>query len=131
MDIFKEFNIKKTKQRQEVYIFFKDNTIVYINDLINKLNIDKSTIYRILNLFLKHNIIEKKIDVNENTYYELHEFEHNHYLKCLSCHKKIKIDNSIIQKFEKEINNDNFNITTHNIEFRGICKSCKNKNSLV
>ena len=72
MDIFKEFNIKKTKQRQEVYIFFKDNTIVYINDLINKLNIDKSTIYRILNLFLKHNIIEKKIDVNENTYYELH-----------------------------------------------------------
>ena len=62
MDIFREYNIKCTKQRQIILDIIKNNngiTIKEINELVKK-EINLSTIYRIIELFLNKEIITKK-----------------------------------------------------------------------
>lgn len=129
MDIFREYNIKCTKQRQIIFDIIKKNngiTIKEINELVKK-EINLSTIYRIIELLLNKEIITKKI-VDNVVIYELKEKTHNHYFSCNKCHKKTIIPKKDIENFEnKIIMNNDYEVTSHNIEFRGICSKCKGK----
>ena len=129
MDIFEIKKKKKTKPRMLVYNIIEKENEVSIKNIISKLenDADKSTIYRIIELFLEKNIIDKKVDENKNIYYIIHENKHIHYMNCNICHKKDIISNEAIDKLEKEVINNDFIITSHDIEFRGICKDCRKK----
>ncbi len=124
-DILKGCNLKITKHRLEVINLIKQNNLVTLKDLQNALNIDKVTIYRIIKVFLKNNIIVKNID-NDNVYYSLNLKEHVHYMTCTNCHKKIRIDVCPIEKeIGKICENNNFELKSHSINLEGLCKSCK------
>lgn len=131
MDIFSENNIKCTKQRQIVIDIIKNNngiTIKEINELAND-KINTSTIYRIIELFIKKDIITKKLIENE-VIYEIKEKSHNHYFSCNKCHKKTIIPKKDIEIFEnKIIKNNDYIVISHDIEFRGICSNCKGKDN--
>ncbi len=124
-EILRKNNLKITKHRIEVYNIIKDNDLITLKDIYNKLNIDKVTIYRIIKLFLKNNLIIKNID-DLDTYYSVNLKEHSHYMTCTSCHKKIKIDICPIEdEIEKICDSSGFELKSHSINLEGICKSCK------
>ena len=120
-EILKKNNLKVTKHRIEVI-----NSIVNlenqatIQNIINNTTIDKSTIYRILNILINNNIIEKDINYNNLDYYRLKN-NHKHYIKCVKCNKTVKLDKCPIDI----ININDFEIINHNLKIEGICKNCR------
>lgn len=126
-DIFKQNNVKMTKSRKKIYqtILNCDNNcnFKYILDKCEN-DINKVTIYRVLEYFLKKNIIIKKLSIDNEIYYEINSQKHIHFLKCIKCNKKIEIPNKIIDDFEKKISTNN-QIISHSIEFYVLCSKCK------
>ena len=115
--VFKKNNIKLTKQRKEVYELLKEPQTV--KDIINKkININPSTIYRIIEIFLKTNLIEEELFDNQ-IYYKIKNDEHVHYINCIKCNKKEKLNLCPIKKIK------GFEIIDHKIELNGICEKCK------
>ena len=87
-----------------------------------------STVYRILELFVKKGVVVKiAIMNNEMAHYELNRFQHKHYAVCLGCHKIISMDNCPMEKFIPKIEDDNFHVIGHNIELYGYCGKCSSK----
>ena len=124
-DILKQNNLKITKHRIEIYNLIKEKKLITLKEIYNKLNIDKVTIYRVIKLFLKNNIIVKNIDEN-NIYYSVNLKEHVHYMTCTSCHKKIKIDVCPIEdEIEKICDNNGFELKSHSINLEGLCSNCR------
>jgi Fur family ferric uptake transcriptional regulator len=83
-----------------------------------------STIYRILELFVKKDIAVKiSVLNNEMALYELNRFQHKHYAVCLGCHKIIMMDNCPMEKFIPKLEDD-FRVVGHNLEIYGYCKDC-------
>jgi Fur family ferric uptake transcriptional regulator len=128
MDIFKSKDIKCTKQRLEVYEYIeKNNNQTTLKDICeNCNNIDKSTIYRILDLFLKKDIIEKNLDNNGEIFYTIKDIDHNHYISCIKCNRLEKISCHIDND---EITEKGFVILNHKMHIDGICENCYKKES--
>ena len=122
-DILKKSNLKVTKQRIDVLksiIKLEDDAT--ITNIINNCNIDKSTIYRILNTLVKHNIIIKDVNYDSNDYYML-KSNHKHYIKCIKCNKISKLDSCPLD----DIKVSDYEVINHSLKIEGICKKCKNK----
>lgn len=119
--VFKEYKIKLTKQRKAIYNSL-NNPITIKELIIKNKDIDQSTIYRIIELFLSKHIIDEEL-INNQIYYSLHNNDHIHYINCIKCNKKAVLEICPI----KDI--DGFTVTAHKIELSGICDECK-KNSI-
>ncbi len=123
-DILRRHNIKVTPSRLEVLSVLQKDDLT-IKDIIKKFsNIDASTIYRTLELFLEKNIINKYISANK-VYYTYN--NHTHYLCCINCNKKIKLDKC---PFDTQQNFYDFLIVEHTLTLRGICKNCQNSQNV-
>lgn len=110
--------IKKAEQPMSA-----ENIFNSINS-IKKVNL--STIYRILNSLTNQNVVIKQLKQDGIHYYEINDNTHKHNLICDRCHKTIKIENCPLKEFENSIKQKiNFDITSHIIEFHGICKNCQ------
>ena len=120
-DILKKNNLKVTKQRIDVLeSIIKLEDAATITNIIKNCNMDKSTIYRILDTLVKHNIIIKDINYNNDDYYML-KSNHKHYIKCVKCNKmklldKCPFDNIKVRDYE---------IINHSLKIEGICKECR------
>ena len=77
-DILKQNNLKVTKHRIEVYNIIKENNLITLKEIYDKLNIDKVTIYRIIKLYLKNNLIVKN-SIDNDIFYSVNLKEHSHY----------------------------------------------------
>lgn len=120
-EIFKKNKLKVTKQRREIIDII--NNLDYdatINNIVKKANMDKSTVYRIIDILIKNNILIKQINYNNDDYYILKE-KHRHYVKCVKCNKITKLDKCPLDS--DDING--FKIINHNVEIEGICKECR------
>ena len=119
-NLLKNHNLKITNSRLEVLNLINSLDInATKKNIILKSNIDKSTVYRILEVLLKENVIEKNLNYNNQVYYSIVE-EHVHYIKCIKCHKRKKIDICPIPNLEKT----GFKIISHKIEIDGTCANC-------
>lgn len=92
---------------------------------------DKVTLYRALEDFVASNIVGK---INLNTtaaYYEfLHEGHHHHHIVCEKCGKIEDIEHCEQANLQQEVlrSSKNFStITSHSLEFFGLCKTCSKK----
>ena len=114
-------NLKITKQRVEVIdSIVKLGNDATISNLVLSVNMNKSTIYRILDILLNNNIVEKDINYENDTYYKL-KSNHKHYLKCVKCKKVMELDNCPID----HVDIDDFEVINHNLKIEGICKQCR------
>lgn len=87
-----------------------------------------STVYRILELFVKKGMVVKvAIMNNEMALYELNRFQHKHYAVCMGCQKIISMDNCPMEKFVPKIQDKDFRVIGHNLEVYGYCKNCSPK----
>ena len=125
-NILKSNDLKITKQRKQILSIINElNDNATIKNIIkNSKDIDKSTIYRIIELLINKNIIDKDININNEIFYYINE-SHSHYVKCAKCHKKEKIDICTFDKINKDLTKNGYQILTHKIEIMGICKKCQ------
>ncbi len=129
--------LKKTKQRQCVLSVLeqakKPLSAMEIGSLIEKEDgsIWLSTVYRVLELFVKENVAVKTVlSDSEKAFYELNRNEHKHYAVCLNCHKVVTIGACPLEGLAPEHMHDDFQITGHKLEIYGYCKDCKEKDGL-
>src|SRR5690606_18795763 len=92
-------------------------------------NINLSTIYRTINIFVSKGIaIKLNIERENKSMFQLNMIDHQHYIRCISCNKKISIDICPIIGYEYFLEeNTDFHIIGHNLELYGYCSKCKDK----
>ncbi len=140
-DIFKANKIKNTVQRQRVYEYMTScKEPITADTLYIELSKDKSfddiinlsTIYRILELFVKHNLVLKNSFGNDHrATFEMNLREHKHHLICVECNKITTIKGCPLKTYEKDLGDlTNFKILEHRLEIFGVCPKCQSdKNS--
>ena len=132
-----EHGIKSTKQRNLLLtILHETGSLLTAEALYFKAKkaddtISLSTIYRILELFNKKNIIQRTtLREDDKAVFELNDIVHRHHLICLGCNKIIDIEQCPLMGFEKDIEETtDFSIVDHKLELYGYCKECR-KNSV-
>lgn len=127
-ELFKEKGIKVTKQRKIVFDLvneLKDNATAKNIACKCKKDVDNSTVYRIIDLFVLKDIFEKRVNYNEEIYYAIKE-KHGHYFNCVKCHKMERIEECPIEDLEIKYKNEKgYEILNHTILINGICSDCK------
>lgn len=123
--------IKRTRQRKSVLSILEDSEKpLSATDICAEMEKGGdaawlSTVYRILELFVKKGVaIKTNVMNNEMAVYELNRFKHKHYAVCLNCHKIIVMDNCPMDTFIPQLEEKGFHIMGHNLEVFGLCKDC-------
>lgn len=125
IEYFKSKNIKLTKQRKLVFETIEKLEEANLKDIqkICGKEMDNSTIYRIIDLFLKKGMINRNIDNSNNLVYTINKEEHKHYIYCVECHNKELIDICPIDS----IKDTGYKLLSHQIRIDGICSECQKK----
>jgi len=123
--------IKRTKQRESVlFILQNAKGPLSATDICAKMEDKKgnawlSTVYRILELFVKKGIaIRTNVMSQDMAVYEINNPKHKHYAICINCHKIIKMENCPMENFNPELEENGFHVLGHNLEIYGYCKDC-------
>lgn len=110
------YNCKEPISAEEIYYIIEKNN--------HDLNL--STVYRNLNTLVDKNILLKNTDLDGVSYFQLNLHDHKHFITCLSCGKRVTIENCPIEEFAHEIEKETgFSIKNHNFEFTGYCPDCR------
>ncbi|HUD09242.1 MAG TPA: transcriptional repressor [Patescibacteria group bacterium] len=126
-----QLNFKKTPARSIIIEFLSNSkSPVDVEQIISflrskKLNTNKVTVYRIIELLLQNGIVER-LEFGEGKFrYELKK-KHHHHLVCQNCGKIQDVEIGVIEKLEKEIQkNKHFQVQSHSLEFFGLCENCQ------
>ena len=126
--------IKRTKNRETVLSVLENSekplSALDIFSEIGKTGTTTwlSTVYRILETFVKKGIVIKtNVINNEMAVYELNRFNHRHFAVCMNCHKIIAMNNCPMDKFTVKLEDKDFHIMGHNLEVFGLCGDCASK----
>ncbi len=127
-------SIKKTPARESIVEFFsKSDSPVDVSQIIDflrekSLSTNKVTVYRIIDFLYKNGIVDR-LEFGEGKFrYEARKGDH-HHLICTKCGKVEDIKDNYMNKLEKEIyQSKNFKVSSHSLEFFGLCKNCLLKN---
>lgn len=129
LEILKNNNSRNTHQKKEVFLIFlgeaKPISAAHLSK--NLPNINKSSIYRIIDLFIKTNII-KTIPRGFKTLYEISDIfhPHHHHITCECCGKTSAITNHKLEDLINQISAEaNMRPSHHHIELFGFCDNCK------
>lgn len=129
-----EASLRATPSRIAVMKFLENTTtpvdVQKIKEYLAKQNIptDAATVFRIMNIFTQKSIT-RQISFNEGKFrYELASREDHHHLICKNCDKVEDFSDCAIPALEKDILKEKgFQVTSHALEFYGLCESCKDK----
>ena len=113
-------------RRKILNIFCKSAYPLSAEAIIKKVAMNKTSIYRELEFFLKQNFIQEADFGDGTKRYELANLRHHHHLICIRC-KKVQ-DVSFDENFEKEESKikkyQKFQVLRHDLEFFGYCQNC-------
>jgi len=133
--LIKDLSSKKlriTKLRKFLLqILLKNKEPLSVEDLISslskhKINVHKTSVYRQLDVLKKVEII-REIQFGENKKrYEIFSDNHHHHLVCNDCGKieDIESDKDLDILESKIIKEKKFKVTSHLLEFFGLCAKC-------
>ena len=111
-------------KKQLTTLLEKSEYPISVPEILSKVKANKTTIYRELDEFLTKGVIGEVEFGDGKKRYELKSHGHHHHLVCKNCGKieDVEIDE---KRLLKGINNSNFLIENHSIEFFGKCANCK------
>lgn len=96
-------------------------------EILEKLPVNKTTVYRNLYKLLEAGKI-KEVNIAPNiTHYESTSLDHHHHLVCTNCGKIDEVNSESLENNIKRLISmlkDNFIIKEHNLEFFGLCTNC-------
>jgi Fe2+ or Zn2+ uptake regulation protein len=127
-----EVNLRATPARIALMnLFEKSEKPLDVQSMIDFLNnndikTDPATVFRIVNMFTEKGLV-KPIQLNEGKFrYELTAKATHHHLVCEKCGNIEDISNCNIAALEKDIEKKKqFKVTSHSLEFFGICPNCQ------
>lgn len=130
--LFKKEGLRLTGQRRLVYTILRNSHLpltaeeIYREYIKNDQAISLSTIYRILEVFVAKDLVDKgNLSFDQKASYVIKQ-GHIHYLICTNCKKVIEIDDCPFHDFESSIEKETaFKITGHKLELSGLCPDCK------
>ncbi|HEX2938413.1 MAG TPA: Fur family transcriptional regulator [Ruminiclostridium sp.] len=94
-------------------------------------NLSLSTVYRILDMFVKKEIVVKNgLLEGGKALYEIVSGMHRHNLICIKCHRMMSFGGCPLENFEKNLEDTTgFHISGHKMEIYGICPECSRSKS--
>ncbi|MDR1481144.1 MAG: transcriptional repressor [Synergistaceae bacterium] len=123
--------VKKTRQRQSVLEVLENSPNPLNAEEIlslakkNEGSIWLSTVYRILDLFVRKGIAARASALRGDcAVYEINRDQHRHYAICVGCRKVIQMDNCPMEEFTPRLDEGDFKITGHTVEIYGYCRDC-------
>lgn len=128
----RDAKIRITKLREAmINILSTNKKPISVSELISILhdhNIEshKTSIYREIIFLKKQNIIQE-IQLGENRKrYELNSKKHHHHIICTGCKKieDVVLEKDLYKQEQKIMIQKKFKITSHSLEFFGICAGC-------
>jgi len=131
LKLFHEKGLRITRQRQVILdaICQADGhvsigEIFYRSKKLDK-NIDRSTIYRSLDLFVKLGFVIPGEKINGEQTYEMIKESHHHHLICTMCGNDVEIENKVVDGFFNQLDSvyDYKIVMDHLIVF-GVCSMC-------
>jgi len=104
-----------------------EEIISYVHEKFPRIN--KSTIYRTLELLEKNECVFKSESMNRTIYHHAEE-GHYHHLVCSRCGKTIDCVEDIFAPVEKSLTEKyGFRVNFRHLVMSGLCKECKSKSS--
>lgn len=126
--------MKRTRQRVCVHsVLEQTETPLSAAEIYGRIGaegseISLSTVYRILELFVKEKVAVKTMILdNETAVYTLNRSQHKHYAVCMNCHKVIELENCPLENFTPKLADGEFHVLGHRLELYGYCKECEEK----
>ncbi len=115
-----------------VRLFAKTSKPLAAEEILKKIavserDVNKTTIYREIAFLEEAGIVQKVEFGDQIRRYELKEQEHHHHVVCEGCGRveDVQADEDIAEH-EKDITRQSgFKITSHALEFFGLCPSCQ------
>jgi len=93
-----------------------------------KQHINKTTVYRDLELLVKIGLLHR-VRINDGKqYYELSEREHHHHLICKQCERVYDFElheGGLLKRVDILASQLRFTVQEHAIEFYGVCRGCQ------
>ncbi len=130
---FKDLGLRMSKQRIAVLEFFEKNKEGHfsLNEIYEKIsqknkNISFTSIYRICKLLEKLGLIRQISFEERHLHYESNLTPHLHY-QCLICGRIIEENPEWLGEMKKELDIEDFLITSYRVQIHGICKDCQDK----
>jgi len=113
--------IKQTEKPvsiEEIKLYLQKNHYIF----------DDVTIYRTIHSFVQKDIV-KQIDFHEGKFrYEIANLPHHHHIVCTGCGSIQDIEHCLKETAEQSIEkNTGYVISSHSLEFFGLCRKCKSK----
>jgi Fur family ferric uptake transcriptional regulator len=110
-----------TPQREKVAEYIANHKGVFSAEQIGKKlkSIDRASIYRIIRLFEKLDLVHPVLVMRETEYYEAHGERHHHHEICKICGKTACIACPLSRKKSKILKFEH-----HTLVITGLCKSC-------
>lgn len=88
-------------------------------------SIDRSTIYRAINLFAHLGLVNAAETENGERTFEIVQLEHHHHLFCKRCGADIEIENEMVEDFYKELQSVyKYQVAMDHLIVFGVCASC-------
>ena len=132
-ELLKNNNLKFTRQREVILKtlyerdehFTPEDLYILLKSSYPELNIGIATVYRTLNL-LEESALATSISFGAaGKKFELANKPHHDHMICKSCGLIIEFQNEKIEQLQLEIaKKNNFQITSHLMQLRGLCQSC-------
>lgn len=132
-EILTENGLRRSKSRQallDLMLAQSDHFSaeqLYVQSKSQNIRTSKATIYRLLKLLSKHNILEQHDFGQSETYYEpIYGRKHHDHLVCLGCGKIIEFSSDAIEELQDFITQiHNFKQVSHTHKIFGFCKNCQ------
>jgi Fur family transcriptional regulator, ferric uptake regulator len=128
--ILKKKGLRVTPQRRIIVDTLHDrNNPITAEDLVSYVKtkmpeVDKSTVYRTLDLLEKAGCVYKS-DSNLGVIYHHAEEGHHHHLVCSKCGKTVDLDEDPFLPVEKTLMNKyNFEVNFQHMVIQGLCEIC-------
>lgn len=131
-EILKGHKIKNTRNRNIILDLLREEESLTAEEIFLRLreleeSTNLSTIYRTLKTFEEKAIVTKiLISQDDKARYKLNNKDHIHYLVCLSCDKKVELEDCPISGYNIILEDKtDFHIIDHQLEIHGYCPKCK------
>jgi Fur family ferric uptake transcriptional regulator len=131
LEMFHEKGYRMTRQRQAALDALCQSdghaTVgeIYYRAKILDGRIDRSTVYRSLDVFIHLGLAISGEDVNGERVYELIKEQHHHHLICSKCGDDIEVVNQVVEDFYRQLQDlYQYKIKMDHLIVFGICSNC-------
>lgn len=130
----KDQGFRETKARKAlIELLLKSNQPLAISEIQNnlkkvyKIGTNKTTVYREISFLIDQQVAREVDFGDKKKRYESAIGDHHHHLICTNCARveDFELQQDLFEEEKRISKNKNFKVTSHTLEFFGLCRNCK------